>query len=393
MYKVLFDHIPKCCGSSLTELLRIAYGVERVAPPTMGEQALMAKKLFQRYDVVTGHFGGVIFDGWPCEFKAVTLIRDPIDRALSTYFYFQTLPRLSIPQVEAIRGMPLERFVKSRLPLINEILNNPLTRHFAAAAGYAGDYNDEPAVWRAGVAGFTSYACIGVCEAFGQSMKAIFEALAMPAPEVDYQTYRLNQNDDRPARGQIPPHIIEAIAARSCHDLAIYDAALAGVNQTKLPAPLPRSGCRLKEPPGNCVLLQVEVEPGNAEAASVRTGESILVRLRFRLRNAVKAWSYVLQIRNLADEIVFGWSSFDDAAGLDLEAGEYELSLRLEVLLKHGQYRVAVAFSADDDGAFGSIPRWAAPVPATTFSVLGNIGRSFYGAFKMPITALPIKCR
>jgi hypothetical protein len=390
MYKVLFDHIPKCCGSSLTELLRSAYGVDRVAPPTMGEQALVAKKLFKRYDVVTGHLGGIIFDGWPCEFKAITLIRDPIDRALSTYFYFQTLPRLSIPQVEAVRAMPLEHFVHSRLPLVNEILNNPLTRHFAAATGYAGDYDHEAAVWRAGVAGFASYAYVGVCEAFGPSMKGIFGALAMPAPDVDYRAYRLNRNDHRPARGDIPRHIIEAIAARSCHDLVFYEAALAHVNESHMPM-LHESACSLKEPRGNCVLLHVEFEPGNAEVASVKTGESIVVRLRFRLRNPVKGWSYVVQIRNLADEIVFGWNSADDSAGVDLGAGDYELPLRLDVMLKHGQYCFAVAFSSSDDGAFGSIPRWAALIPAKTFRVLGNTGASFYGACKMPITAQPIK--
>ncbi len=103
----------------------------------MGEQALVAKKLFKKYDVVIGHFGGVIVDEWPCDFFSCTLIRNPVDRALSTYFYFQTLPNLSIPQVEAVRGMSLGEFAQCRLPVVNGILNNPLSRHFAAAYGYS----------------------------------------------------------------------------------------------------------------------------------------------------------------------------------------------------------------------------------------------------------------
>jgi hypothetical protein len=109
--KILFDHIPKCCGSSLTELFRRAYGQERVAPPSIGAQALVAKKRFKTYDIVSGHFGGVIFDNWPRDFFSCTMIRNPVDRALSTYFYFQTLPSVGNWRVEAIRGMKLQDFV------------------------------------------------------------------------------------------------------------------------------------------------------------------------------------------------------------------------------------------------------------------------------------------
>jgi hypothetical protein len=384
--KVLFDHIPKCCGSSFTDLFRKAYGNDRVAPTFMGEQALVAKKLFKKYDVVIGHFGGVIVDEWPCDFFSCTLIRNPVDRALSTYFYFQTLPNLSIPQVEAVRGMSLGEFAQCRLPVVNGILNNPLSRHFAAAYGYSGDYKNVSAVWDAAAAGFHSFDYVGVCEEFEKSVKGVFRALSVRVPKVDYKNYKLNKNNERIETEEIDKSVIRALEERNEFDMRLYSSALKRINGDRDLKLSYRTDQQPLSPFATCVLKSVSVQNLESGTASIKTGENIDLRIRFELIKPTKSFWYSVQIRNIADEIVFGANSSDSSIGIDLPHGEHEISLSIENLLKHGHYCIAVTLEdGTEQSTFGSIPHWATPEPVAHFDVLGNTGSPFYGAFKLPI--------
>lgn len=392
--KVFFDHIPKCGGSSLSQLFCKVYGADRVAPPLMGEQALVAKKLFRNYDVVLGHFGGTIFDNWPEDFFCCTLVRDPVDRALSTYFYFQNLPQLSIPYVEAVRGLSLDEFVEStRQPIVNEILNNPLVAHFAAASGYDGSYSDPAGVWEAAVRGFNSYDVIGVCEDFEKSAQAIFGALGVPVPQLDYKNYKVNSNKKRQKRSDIPVHIISAIERRNAGDIQLYRAAVERLNGRPyqqflgLPESLKEKKQRLR-----CKLNSVEVKGAESGNTTVKSGETMSIRIRLSLSEDIAAFRYFVKLRNEANEILFGMSSDELHGSGSLSKGEHEIEVVLDMLFKYGKYFIGFTFGEGGDltEPVGVDLVWITSDTIATFEVAGNIGTSFFGACKLPVRAISI---
>jgi hypothetical protein len=352
----------------------------------MGEQALVAKKMFRNYDVVIGHLGGRIFDDWPQDFFSCTLVRNPIDRALSTYYYFQTLPSLSISQVEAIRGMSLEDFVSSKTPAVNEILNNPLSRHFAAAYGYADSYADATAVWQAAVHGFEKYRVIGVCEQFEKSVEAIFDATGLPSPKVNYSDYQLNKNESRTERSSISSDIIRRIESRSFYDLALYENALKKINGQISTASF------LDVPAGQSKFVhlikirEVKIRGSESGGSSLKTGETLDITVKFDLLTPTSGFWYLFQIRNLSGEVLFGKNSHDGSEYTDLRPGKHEVAISIDIMLKHGKYMIGFAAGgSEEDHTFGILPKWATPEPIGSFDVLGNTGQSFYGAFKLPV--------
>ena len=383
--KILFDHIPKCCGSSLTELFRRAYGEQRVAPPSIGSQALVAKKLFKTYDVVSGHFGGVIFDNWPCDFFSCTMIRNPVDRALSTYFYFQTLPSVGNWRVEAIRGMKLQDFANSRLPLVNEILNNPLSRHFADAVGFTGDYSNERLTWEAALKGFESYDFIGLCEEFEISIRRLFGALSLPATAIDHGNFTLNKNEARVPKEEVPYEIIKTIERRNLFDIELYKAAKQQlVNRKKYTFTIKPSAFQHEQLLSG---IKVFFNDGDSDTAVFKSGGTAQLTITFALIQKVGCFWYMIQIRDMSEEILYGVNSNFDSVGIELLPGDHKLAFELGILLDSGRYSVAVTLGTHNDGTFGSgnMTHLATPKPQAFFDVVGNIGNPFLGTVKLPM--------
>lgn len=393
--KVLFDHIPKCGGSSLTHLLRLSYGHHRVAPPFMGEQASVAKRAFKNYDVVIGHLGGQIFDNWPQNLFCCTLVRDPLDRALSTYYYFQRLPNSGVPQVESVRALSLDEFSQStRRPFVNEILNNPLTVHFAAAFGYTGDFRDVEAVWEAAVNGFNSYDVIGICEDHQKSSRAIFSALGISMPKIDYPSLHLNKNDKRKQLSDVPPHITEILERRNQYDIRLYKAAVERLNKRPyhhlLKTP---DGVALGKPPSSAKVHQVEIKGEDSGNTFVKSGEAMTVLIRFSLSEDYEAFRYSFRVTNEEKETLFGFTGDDISGNPSLARGEHELLVRLTNPLKFGRYHIGISLT-DIGGRysnpFGVNVDFTSDIIAS-FEVMGNLGPAFFGTFKVPETSILIK--
>lgn len=361
----------------------------------MGEQASIAKRAFKDYDVVIGHLGGQIFDNWPHNFFCCTLIRDPLERALSTYYYFQKLPNSGVPQVESVRALSLDEFSQStRRPFVNEILNNPLTVHFAAAFGYTGNFRDVETVWQAAVNGFNSYDVIGVCEDHEKSSRAIFSALGISMPKIDYVDFKLNKNDKRKKLSDIPAHIIEKLERRNQYDIRLYKAAIERLNKRpyqhllKLPDDPPPG-----ELPPSANIHQVEIKGEESGSTLVKSGEAITIRIRFSLNDDYEAFRYSFRVTNEAKETLFGFTGDDVSGNPPLVRGEHELLVTLTNPLKFGKYHIGLSLSDIGDttpNPFGVNVDFTSDILAS-FDVMGNVGAAFFGTFKVSATSMSIK--
>jgi len=85
--KVLHFHLPKTGGSALRSFFVDRLGEESVTPPLQGMMLREALLQWEQTAVISGHFMARQGDIIPAERAAITVLREPIDRFLSEYFY------------------------------------------------------------------------------------------------------------------------------------------------------------------------------------------------------------------------------------------------------------------------------------------------------------------
>ena len=89
--KVIFLHIPKTAGQSVHAALVDGFGNDSVCPARTNEQLMcMSITELNRYQVFSGHFDWSLLDCIRGPRYVFTVLREPIDRALSFYFYLRS---------------------------------------------------------------------------------------------------------------------------------------------------------------------------------------------------------------------------------------------------------------------------------------------------------------
>lgn len=87
---VIYVHIPRCGGTSLRNVFNCVYGATNVYDPfDQPDYRNFPKGSFDKYDVLYGHhhYGAHVQLTRP--YKYITLLRDPVERAHSNWWYIQ----------------------------------------------------------------------------------------------------------------------------------------------------------------------------------------------------------------------------------------------------------------------------------------------------------------
>jgi hypothetical protein len=142
--KVIFLHIPKTAGQSVHEYLLRNFSNELVCPARVNDQLTQYSAAeLNRYQVFSGHFDWSAFDLLEGERFVFTILRDPLERLLSFYFFlreqathFANLGQLDDkPGIKAaIELTPWQYFVDPECPLrefIDNHYDNFFTFYFA----------------------------------------------------------------------------------------------------------------------------------------------------------------------------------------------------------------------------------------------------------------------
>ena len=109
--KVFFDHVPKCGGTSVTDYLQDHYLRRKTfsvkthdASASIESFKTKSQETRYKYDFVKGHNAHKLIDHVNPECIKVTVLREPLDRIISHYYYakrvpahylFEIIPRLS----------------------------------------------------------------------------------------------------------------------------------------------------------------------------------------------------------------------------------------------------------------------------------------------------------
>lgn len=139
MDKMIFIHLPKTAGTAFRSALCAAYGDSNVSP-SFGESILddKAAELLSQYRIISGHISISDIDRYFPDRKLLTILREPIDRSLSWYFYAnsQTV-KVEHIDVQAAQKFRVGEFFSQNKYVIYRNIYNRQTRQLG---GHALDY-------------------------------------------------------------------------------------------------------------------------------------------------------------------------------------------------------------------------------------------------------------
>ncbi|MGI9473201.1 MAG: sulfotransferase family 2 domain-containing protein, partial [Rubripirellula sp.] len=132
--RVLFDHLPKCAGSAIDTYLgshypqRLVFKTDPNQPrSSIAEFREMSSEERFRYRLVVGHMAHDLVDLVHPETTTLTILREPIDRIVSHYYYVLQQEQHYLHERVVNDNIQLEEY--STLALSEE-LRNWYTTHF-----------------------------------------------------------------------------------------------------------------------------------------------------------------------------------------------------------------------------------------------------------------------
>lgn len=128
---IISVHIRKNAGQSFRAALKEHYGDrlfldygDLVGSTSSGSKLVRLKRRFfayknrrrilDRYDVIHGHFYASKYRRFAKDLQYATILRDPVDRVLSNYYYIMRKPGLRHPNARTVRkrNMSLEEYAR-----------------------------------------------------------------------------------------------------------------------------------------------------------------------------------------------------------------------------------------------------------------------------------------
>lgn len=221
--KVLFDHLPKCGGTTITYYIRSNYPAKKVfridgSQPTASVKTFQSfpKRVRYRYYCVYGHFADQLMKLVHPETIAVTVFRDPVDRIISHYFYVKRRKDHYLHNDVISGKIKLEDYASSELSVE---LSNWLTAHFSGLSNEEVLKNPEEALDLALHHIANRYELIG----FLDHIDIFINHLKVIAGfRKNFTNKKLNMSKNRIHFNQIPTTTKEIIAENNYLDILLY---------------------------------------------------------------------------------------------------------------------------------------------------------------------------
>ena len=239
---VVLLHIPKTAGMSLATILQRHYGAAFVGGRGEGRRAPPDKRapnVFSRFDqvdarlrsisatpgvrAVSGHITFGLHDRLPADARYITVLRDPVERTLSQYYYLVRPPGKRAGKAGAgfvppwlpppPAGLTLEECLSER----GYIPDNLQTRMLC---GLVSPYDPLPpqALEQAKRNLRERFAFVGTTERFEEFLAWLNHELGWPT--VAYR--RSNKNPSRPRQDDLPSDVLRVVEERNALDRELH---------------------------------------------------------------------------------------------------------------------------------------------------------------------------
>jgi hypothetical protein len=221
--KVLFDHLPKCGGTTVWKYLTSHYRHRKIYPITTGDPqySVEAFKLLPEvtrhsYDLVLGHLDNEMVDYVHPDSITLTILRDPVERIISHYYYVRREVNNYLHDIVTRNNMTLEEYVTSG---ISGELRNWYVSHFLGMPFSEAESRPEWSVAEAYTFVKERYQVIG----FLDDLETAMNNLGSKAGYRNrYENTYLNKASNRPGKDEIEPTVLEAIRQVNYLDVELY---------------------------------------------------------------------------------------------------------------------------------------------------------------------------
>jgi hypothetical protein len=131
MERYIFLHIPKTGGQTFHNIIDREYRGQYAFDTQIGvltadkvlamEQSLhdLTLQELSQYRLLKGHMRFGLHEGLPLKYRYLTLMRHPIERAISHYYYIKSIPHHPFNAVIQKENLSLESFLQWRSPMVS----------------------------------------------------------------------------------------------------------------------------------------------------------------------------------------------------------------------------------------------------------------------------------
>lgn len=217
--KILMNHLPKCAGNAVAQHFKTLFG-ESAIYEVRTNGGLDAVPDLTPYRFVFGHLPFRWEEKLGQGYERFSIMRDPVDRVLSAYFFFAQLKEANSPVVAGVEMMSLEEYVTSSDPRIKATTCNEQARQLLGLEG-PGPQDPQEAIDF--VAKRTHlldrFFSVGVYERLQESLDVVSWHLHLPRLRSGIIANRTHRNWKEQRFGA---DILEAIRVRNLIDLELY---------------------------------------------------------------------------------------------------------------------------------------------------------------------------
>ncbi|HMA48499.1 MAG TPA: Wzt carbohydrate-binding domain-containing protein [Magnetospirillaceae bacterium] len=345
--RVLFDHLEKTAGQALNAWLRTGLGRSAVTEPLIGTHRELIKLWGGDYSVIFGH---VQFDGTGLDprYRYVTVLRDPVERALShLFFILNNHAPDSLPEWRSYERFLLSEGEVVDYPVLSKLVNYHVD-HFASAESRL----HRPAIARLEEAQgvLDRYAVWGFHDRLPEFIGDLAGFLGLPAPRV---LAPVNVTMKKPRANQISAKLRARLEELNALDLTFYRVAQDRYEAARAAqVPVVRRGqsawtpydCTAARPGQGPDLSLLSVAIDRADGI-VPSEAELVFRLEIELARDVSEMIAGIHIHSEDGWLAFGTNSALLEHPLrNLAAGRHSLDYRVGASLPQGRYRAGFAF-------------------------------------------------
>lgn len=235
--KLCFVHIPKTAGSTFLQLIYNNYAHEKILYPTSWEEMLkvvrMPREQLLMYDALIGHipFEALLQTPFMDEASFVIVLRDPVDRVISFYYYVTSHPDHYLFPIVNEKKMSLSEFIDKRLtPELHDGQTRQICSRPLMSAMMTGNYDyihSFENVTAEDLDKAKSYlerffSVVGITDHFDEVVKMTSNLLSWNS-----LIYRnVNVSSNRKKKKDVPFHIRKRIEKNNLHDMELYEFAV-----------------------------------------------------------------------------------------------------------------------------------------------------------------------
>ncbi len=220
---IVFDHIPKCAGTTVFSYLKKYYPY-RLTYETLASHDFVNKfkqysiKKRNQYKFITGHLAFLLADYASPDTLLVTIIREPIDRIISHYFYVKDKKNPKLYQKVFVEN---NISLKDYCAMIeSDELSNYYVKRYSGWNNKRIESFPEGAINKAYNNIITKYNHVGFQDKIEEFMVKLIEISNLPKDS--YHNKYVNQTAARKSIKQIDIDIINEIKKYNTLDIKLY---------------------------------------------------------------------------------------------------------------------------------------------------------------------------